>query len=254
MFPKQTEKFIIKKMISLKGKNALITGSSRGVGQQLALALAKLGCNVIVHGRTQESCAKTLEMLNDSSVKVYCVYGELSDEKQVNNVIQQIRDLKIQVDVLYNNAAVMTPYHTDYWEHNWDEWMLTMKVNVFAMYSLCRAFIPAMIENNFGRVINVTSGIMNEPELAPYGASKWAVNKLTDDLAFKLKNTNVRINTLDPGWLRTDLGGPNADHAVEDTLPGALAPALVENDGSNGKCFSSIDHELDVELFKKLLA
>jgi len=241
-------------MISLKGKNALITGSSRGVGQQLAQALAKLGCNVIVHGRTQESCAKTLEMLNDSSVKVYCVYGELSDEKQVNKVIQQVRDLKIQVDVLYNNAAVMTPYHTDYWGHNWDEWMLTMKVNVFAMYSLCRAFIPAMIENNFGRVINVTSGIMNEPELAPYGASKWAVNKLTDDLAFKLKNTNVRINTLDPGWLRTDLGGPNADHAVEDTLPGALAPALVENDGPNGKCFSSIDHELDVESFKKLLA
>ena len=241
-------------MISLKGKNALITGSSRGVGQQLAQALAKLGCNVIVHGRTPESFAKTLALLKDSGVKVYCVYGELSDEKQVNEVIKQVRDLKIQVDVLYNNAAVMTPYHTNYWDHNWDEWMLSMKVNVFAMYSMCRAFIPAMIENNFGRVINVTSGIMNEPELAPYGASKWAVNKLTDDLAFKLKNTNVRINTLDPGWLRTDLGGPNADHAVEETLPGALAPALVENDGPNGHFFSAIEHQLDVELFKKLLA
>jgi NAD(P)-dependent dehydrogenase (short-subunit alcohol dehydrogenase family) len=241
-------------MIDLKGKNALITGSSRGVGQQLAKALAKLECNVIVHGRTPESCTKTLGLLKNSGVKVHCVSGELSDEKQVNEVIQQVRDLKIQVDVLYNNAAVMTPYHTNYWDHNWDEWMLSMKVNVFAMYSMCRAFIPAMIENGFGRVINVTSGIMNEPELAPYGASKWAVNKLTDDLAFKLKNTNVRINTLDPGWLRTDLGGPNADHSVEETLPGALAPALVENDGPNGQFFSSIDHKLDVELFKKLLA
>ena len=241
-------------MIDLKGKNALITGSSRGVGQQLAQALAKLGCNVIVHGRTPESCTKTLGLLKDSGVNVYCVSGELSDEKQVNEVIQQVRALEIQVDVLYNNAAVMTAYHTNYWDHNWDEWMLTMKVNVFAMYSLCRAFIPAMIENDFGRVINVTSGIMNEPELAPYGASKWAVNKLTDDLAFKLKNTNVRINTLDPGWLRTDLGGPNAHNAVEDTLPGALAPALVENDGPNGKGFASLEHDLDVELFKKLLA
>jgi len=241
-------------MISLKGKNALITGSSRGVGQQLAQALAKLGCNVIVHGRTPESCAKTLTLLKDSGVKVYSVSGELSDEKQVNDVIKQVRDLKIQLDILYNNAAVMTPYHTEYWNHNWDEWMLTMKVNVFAMYSLCGAFIPAMIENGFGRVINLTSGIMNQPELAPYGASKWAVNKLTDDLAFKLKNTNVRINTLDPGWLRTDLGGPNADHSVEETLPGALAPALIENDGPNGQFFSSIDHNLDVELFKKLLA
>jgi len=96
-------------MISLKGKNALITGSSRGVGQQLALALAKLECNVIVHGRTQESCVKTSELLKNSNVKVYCVSGELSDEKQVNDVILQVRNLKIQVDVLYNNAAVMTP-------------------------------------------------------------------------------------------------------------------------------------------------
>ena len=240
-------------MIELKGKNALITGSSRGVGQQIAQALAKLGCNIIVHGRTQESCKKTLEILKKYNVKVYCVYGELSDEKQLNDLIKQVSNLKVNIDILYNNAAVMTPYHQDYWKHNWDEWMLTFKVNVFAMYSLCGAFIPAMIENGFGRVINLTSGIMDQPELAPYGASKWAVNKLTDDIAFKLKNTKVRINTLDPGWLRTDLGGPNADHAVEDTLPGALAPALVEDDGPNGQFFSAIEHNLDVELFKKLL-
>ena len=241
-------------MISLKDKNALITGSSRGVGQQIAQAMAKLGCNIIVHGRTRESCTKTLSFLCNSGVKVYCVYGELSDEKQVQDLIQQVRDLKIQVDILYNNAAIMTPYHKDYWDHSWDEWMLTMKVNVFAMYSLCRAFIPAMIDNGFGRVINLTSGIMNEPELAPYSASKWAVNKLTDDLAFKLEKTNVRINTLDPGWLRTDLGGPNADHSVEEVLPGALAPALIDNDGPNGQFFSAIEHDLDIELFKKLLA
>jgi 3-oxoacyl-[acyl-carrier protein] reductase len=241
-------------MIELKGKNALITGSSRGVGQQIAQALSKLGCNVIVHGRTPESCAKTLALLKDLNVKVYCVSGELSDEKQVNAVIQQVRDLKIQVDILYNNAAIMTPHHPDYWNHSWEEWMLTMKVNVFAMYSFCGAFIPAMIENGFGRVINLTSGIKNEPELAPYGASKWAVDKLTDDIASKLKGTGVRINTLDPGWLQTDMGGQNANHPVEATLPGALAPALVDDDGPNGQFFSAIDHNLDVELFKKLLA
>lgn len=241
-------------MIPLKGKTALITGSSRGVGQQVAKALAKLGCNVIVHGRTKESCAKTLSLLKDSNVKVYCVSGELSDEKQVNKVIQQVRDLKIQVDILYNNAAVMTPFHQDVWLHNWDEWMLTMKVNVFAVYSLCGAFIPAMIENGFGRVINLTSGIKEVPELAPYGASKWAIDKLTDDLASKLANTGVRINTLDPGWLKTDMGGENAEHPVDAVIPGALAPVLIENDGLNGQFFSAINHNLDVELFKELLA
>jgi 3-oxoacyl-[acyl-carrier protein] reductase len=239
-------------MINLKGKNALITGSSRGVGQQIAQGLAKLGCNIIVHGRTPGSCAKTIELLKNYSVTVHCVYGELSDEAQVNNLIKQVKNLKINIDILYNNAAIMTPRYEDYWKHNWNDWMMSFKVNVIAMYNLCGAFIPAMIENGFGRVINLTSGIKDQPELAPYGASKWAVNKLTDDIAAKLQNTCVRINTLDPGWLRTDLGGANADHPVEAVLPGALAPALIADDGPNGQFFSAIDHGLDLDEFYKL--
>lgn len=233
-------------MIDLKNKNAFITGSSRGIGQQIAQGLAKLGCNVIVHGRTEDSCKKTLELLEEYPIKTHCVYGELSEEAQVNRLIKQVQDLNIKVDILYNNAAVMTPYHKDYWDHTWDEWMQSFKVNVMAMYSMCRAFIPNMIENGFGRVINITSGINGEPELAPYGASKCAVNKLTDDLAVKLENTGVRINLLDPGWLRTDLGGQYADHPVEAVLPGALAPALIANDGVNGELFSALDHSLDL--------
>lgn len=229
-------------MIDIKGKNALITGSSRGVGQQIAQGLAELGCNIIVHGRTKESCINTIELLDKYSVKTYCVYGELSDEKQVYHLIAQVKALNISIHILYNNAAIMTPFHDDIWKHSWSEWTETFKVNVMAMYSLCGAFIPGMIEAGFGRVINLTSGIKDMPELAPYGASKWAVDKLTDDIAVKLEDTGVRINTLDPGWLRTDLGGENADHPVEAVLPGALAPALIEDNGPNGEFFSAIKH------------
>ncbi|MBT3207263.1 MAG: SDR family oxidoreductase [Bacteroidetes bacterium] len=232
-------------MINIFGKNALITGSSRGVGQQIAIGLAKLGCNIIVHGRTKTACNNTLALLEEYSVKTYCVYGELSDKKQVIDLITQVQDLNIDVEILYNNAAVMTKYHKDFWNHSWDDWLETYKVNVVAMYDLCGAFIPAMIKNNFGRVVNLTSRIKDEPELAPYGASKWAVDKLTDDIASKLKNTAVRINYLDPGWLRTDMGGEHADHSVEAVLPGALAPVLIEDDGPNGSFFSAIDHDLD---------
>lgn len=231
-------------MINLTGKNALITGSSRGVGQQIAKGLAGLGCNIIVHGRKSESCTRTLDLLNEFPVKSYCVYGELSDEQQVRQVIKQVQNLEINIDILYNNAATMSIYRENFWEHSWEDWTDNFKVNVMAMYSLCAAFIPGMLERNFGRVINLTSGIMHQPELAPYGASKWAVNKLTDDLAVKLRGSGVRINTLDPGWLRTDMGGENAEHPVEAVLPGALAPALVENDGPNGEFFSAINHSL----------
>ncbi|MCF8380203.1 MAG: SDR family oxidoreductase [Bacteroidales bacterium] len=237
-------------MIELIGKNALITGSGRGIGQQIAIGLAQLGCHIVLHGRTPESTEKTLKLLKKYSIKTYCVYGELSDETQVNQLIKQVKNLAIPIDILYNNAAIMSPYRNDYWQHSWEDWMESFKVNVMAMYSLCRAFIPSMIENGFGRVINLTSGIQNEPELAPYGASKWAVNKLTHDLSVKLEGTGVRINTLDPGWCRTDLGGEYADHAVDEVLPGALAPALIEDDGPNGIEFSAIDHEPDINLLK----
>jgi len=233
-------------MIDLKGKNALITGSSRGVGQQIALGLADLGCNIIVHGRSEGNCRSTLDLLKAYEVSTYTVFGELSNESQVNKLIRQVQDLNISIDVLYNNAAIMTPFYENIWSHRWEDWIKTFKVNVIAMYDLCGAFIPGMIDNGFGRVINLTSGIKDLPELAPYGASKWAVNKLTDDLAVKLKDTGVRINTLDPGWLRTDLGGENADHPVEAVLPGALAPALIDGDGPNGQFFSAIDHNLDL--------
>ena len=231
-------------MINIEGKTAFITGSSRGVGQQIAKGLAEKGCHIILHGRKEDSCKISLELLKKYPVEVNVVYGELSEESQVKEIIKQVKNLKVKVDILYNNAAIMSPYHKDFWNHSWEEWRESFTVNVMAMYSLCAAFIPDMIEQGFGRVINLTSGIKDEPELAPYGASKWAVNKLTDDIASKLKDTDVRINTLDPGWLRTDLGGEFADHPVEAVLPGALAPALIGEDGPNGHFFSAIDHHM----------
>lgn len=231
-------------MIELTGKTALITGSSRGVGQQIAIGLAQKGCHIILHGRTAESSKKTLEMLNRYTVKTYSVFGDLSNEKQLSNLIDQVRALNVPVDILYNNAAIMREYRKDIWSHSSEDWLETYKVNVVAMYKLCSAFIPSMIKNNFGRVVNTSSRIMDQPELAPYGASKWAVDKLSQDIASALKDTPVRINYLDPGWLKTDMGGENAENPVEAVLPGALAPVLVDDDGPNGQFFSAMDYKL----------
>lgn len=229
-------------MIDIKGKNALITGSSRGVGQQITIGLAQKGCNIIIHGRTKESCNSTLKILDEYPVKKYVVFGDLSDDQQINNLIDQVNELNLSVDILFNNAAIMRTYRDDIWSHPTEDWMDTYKVNVVAMYKLCSAFIPGMIKNNFGRVVNTTSRIMDQPQLSHYGASKWAVDKLTQDIAFALKDTHVRINYLDPGWLRTDMGGENAEHPVQAVLPGALVPVLIDNDGPNGQFFSAIDY------------
>jgi NAD(P)-dependent dehydrogenase (short-subunit alcohol dehydrogenase family) len=227
-------------MIDIKNKNALITGSSRGIGQQVAIGLAKLGCNVIIHGRKPENCNETLELLSFYDIKVYTVHGDLSVEREVHDVIKQVNAFGLSVDILYNNAAVMTAYKENYWNHDWEAWMESMKTNVYSVYTLCGAFIPPMIDRGFGRIVNLVSGIKDQPELLPYSVSKWAASKITIDLAVKLEETGVRINSLDPQWISTDLGGEFADHSVDEVLPGALEPVLIEDDGPNGTTFTAI--------------
>ena len=227
--------------MNLHNKTAFITGSSRGIGQQIALGLAQKGCNLIIHGRQKENTQTTLDALKDFSVKVDVVYGDLADKAETQHLIEQVNKLDVAVDILYNNAAIMRPYRSDYWSHTPEDWEQSMRVNVFAVYELCTAFIPKMLANGFGRVVNLVSGIQDQPELSPYSTSKAALAKLTEDLAVKFDDTNVRINALDPGWLQTDLGGEYAEHPVEAVMPGALQPALVENNGPNGKTFFALD-------------
>ncbi|MBN1118379.1 MAG: SDR family oxidoreductase [Bacteroidales bacterium] len=229
----------------LEGKTALITGSSRGVGRQVAGALAQLGCKIIIHSRTKENLQTTKEKLIEIGAEVYEVSGELSKQEDVQNIIKTVNEQWGGVDILYNNAAWMSEYQVNYWKHSWEAWETSFRINVFAMYMLCSGFIPGMIAKGYGRIINLTSGIKDLPELAPYGATKAAVDKLTDDISVKLP-IGIRINTLDPGWLKTDLGGENAEHPVEAVLPGAIIPAMIGDDGPNGKFFSAIDYDKDL--------
>jgi 3-oxoacyl-[acyl-carrier protein] reductase len=228
-------------MIDIHGKTAFITGSSRGIGQQFALGLAQKGCHIILHGRTEDNLTESAQMLNPFPITVHKIAGELSTQKGVQDIITQVSDLKIPVDILINNAGIMLDYQHDYSQHTWEAWIETYKVNVIALYDLCCAFLPQMIARNFGRIVNLSSGIMNTPELAPYGASKWAVRKITEELAFKVKDTGVRINSLDPGWLKTDMGGEHAPNEVTAVLPGALDAILIPDDGPNGQLFNALN-------------
>ena len=226
---------------STKGKWALVTGASRGVGKQIALSLAKLGANVVLHSRETshtEGLAKEVKALG---VKAVQVAGELSDQAQVDAIIAQALKGAGQIDMVFNNAAVMTPFRNNPFETTADDFRQSFEVNVISLARICFKLIPPMLDRKWGRVVNVTSGIQDMPALIAYSISKGALDKFVRDFAPSLKGTGVMMNLLDPGWLKTDLGGQQAPNEVETCIPGSLVPALLD-DGISGRFFRAQDY------------
>jgi short-subunit dehydrogenase len=226
--------------IDIKSKWALVTGSSRGIGREVARGLAKLGCNLLLQARSHEHLAALVAELSPF-VKVKTIAAELSIEADVERIAQEALEYCGCVDILYNNAAIMTPYREDYLAVTSDDYRRSFEVNCIAPTRLTYALLPTMLKAKFGRIVQVTSGIRDQPELMAYAASKAALDKFVRDMAPRLRHTGVTMNLLDPGWLRTDLGGPNAPNSVESVMPGALAPVLLDGE-IHGVWFSAQDY------------
>jgi NAD(P)-dependent dehydrogenase (short-subunit alcohol dehydrogenase family) len=218
--------------VDIRGKWALVTGASRGIGKLVAKGLADRGCNVIVHSRDASHTASLAREIADArrGVRVAMVAAELSDPRDVDRLVAEALAVAGGVDILYNNAAVMTPYRDPYPTVTADDFRRSFEVNVIAPIRITYGLLPGMKERRWGRIVQVTSGIQDQPELMAYAASKAALDKFVRDTAPKLRGSGVLMSLLDPGWLRTDLGGPNAPNPVESVLPGALVPALIDGE------------------------
>ncbi|MCJ8314975.1 MAG: SDR family oxidoreductase, partial [Saccharospirillaceae bacterium] len=192
--------------IKLEGKWALVTGASRGVGQQIALGLAKKGVNLVLHSSNIENQDKTKELLKDLNVTVKSVASNLENPTSIQTSLELAEKLSGGIDILYNNAAIMTPF-LDLFETPIEDYHKSFQVNVYAVIQVCNYFAPKMQARGFGRIINTTSGIKDTPSLDAYSISKAALDKYTRDLAVHLAGTGVLANLFDPGWCRTDLGG-----------------------------------------------
>jgi NAD(P)-dependent dehydrogenase (short-subunit alcohol dehydrogenase family) len=227
--------------IDIRGKWAFVTGASRGVGKQIALGLADLGCNVVVHSRDRAHTAALERALAERGVEVAAVAAELSDQDAVDRMLDEALARAGGFDILFNNAAVMTPFRDPYQTVTADDFRRSFEVNVITPVRVTYRLLPGMLARRFGRIVQVTSGIVDQPELMAYAASKAALDKFVRDLCPTLRGTGVLMNLLDPGWLRTDLGGPRAPNAVESVLPGALVPALVDGE-VHGVLFRAQDY------------
>lgn len=227
-------------MIDLSGRWVLITGASRGLGRLAAKKMASMGCNLILQSRDTAHTASLEEELKAEGVKCMSFAADLNDIPSVLKMLEDVDATGVVVDVVLNNAGLQIAYRTDYYITPPEDYTVSFNVNTIAPAMICYHFLPKMIDNGFGRIVNTTSGIDKEPEQAGYSAAKAALDKITKDMASRLGGTGVTMNLTDPGWCRTDLGGPNAPNAPESAIPGVIAGAFVNND-VNGQIFHAQD-------------
>ena len=153
-------------MKSLKGKWVLVTGASRGLGKLAALFMAKQGCNLILQSRKIDGTAELLEEVKALGVEAYSVACELSELADVDRMLAEIDKKGTNVEVILNNAGLQIGYRTEYLNTPMDDYNISFAINTIAPMRIVYHFLPKMIENGFGRVVNTTSGIALEAEQA----------------------------------------------------------------------------------------
>lgn len=233
--------------VDVRDKWALVTGASRGIGRLVAGFMAERGCHLILHSRALQHNAGVAAEVEAKGVKCLSVAADLADPASVSAMLETIDDSGREVDFVFNNAAVQIAYRTDYLNTPVDDFVQSFQINTISVAMICYHFLPKMVKRGFGRIINTTSGIRDEPEQAGYSASKAALDKFTRDLGTTVEGTDVMINLTDPGWCRTDLGGPHAPNDPKSALPGVVVGAFVR-DKKSGRFFGAGDfHGMDLE-------
>ena len=225
-------------MINVNGRWALITGASRGIGYLSAKFMAEQGCNLVLHSRDAAHCEKLLAEVKALGVEAYSVSAELSEPEQVQKMLGEIDAKGTPIDIVLNNAGLQIAYRTEYLSTPYTDYDISFRINTVAPMMICYHYLPKMAAKGFGRIVNTTSGIDLEPEQAGYSAAKAALNKVTHDLGKVYNGTDVMINLTDPGWCRTDLGGPMAPNSPESAVPGVLVGAFAD-DKKSGRIFSA---------------
>ena len=219
-------------MYQVKGKWALITGAARGIGYLTAKFMAAQGCNLILHSRDLTHTEKVLAQVRALDVQAHAVAADLNDLSQVERMLAEIDSLGVNVDIVLNNAGLQIAYRTDYLQTPVSDYEVSFRVNTIAPAMICYHFLPGMMARGSGRILNTTSGIALDVCQAGYSASKAALDKITIDLGSKVQGTDVLINLTDPGWCRTDLGGPHAPNAPESAIPGIVVGVFADDQKS----------------------
>ncbi|MFW5959609.1 MAG: SDR family NAD(P)-dependent oxidoreductase [Chitinivibrionales bacterium] len=213
-------------MAELNNKKVVITGTTRGMGKALATKLAENGAHVIMVSRDKEKNEALAQELMKLQGSAEAWTAEMSDEEGVKETAKKIAEKHQVLDILINNASINNEKpDTRIGNIDTDSLRYILDVNLFAPIVLVRELLPSLKKSKEGRIINFSSGLGKltgeRPDFYPsYSISKTALNAVTKFLDQELSETDesVKAFSLDPGWVRTDLGGPNATFSIEEGI------------------------------------
>lgn len=221
---------------------ALVTGANRGIGLEVSRQLAAKGLHVVLTGRDRDQIESAADQLRRENLDVSAAAMDVTDEEGVDDCARTVRERLGSIDVLVNNAAVLVAEDASALETTLEEFRTTFEANVFGAVSVCRAFVPSMVTNRYGRVVNVSSAagqLSSMSTYAPaYSISKAALNAFTVQLAAELKGTGVLVNSVNPGWVRTRMGGRGAPRTVAQGADTIVWAATLPANGPTGGFFS----------------
>lgn len=188
-----------------QNKTVLITGASRGLGLKIAEEFWQQGANLKLVARSEAALENARLYFKNSSHKnqhIEVIISDLSDTHAVSKLIKNLE--QEQIDILVNNAAIQGPIGP-VWENDWQAWLVTLQVNLLAPISLCRAFIPKMIQRNYGKIINISGGgaTGSRPNFTAYAVAKAALVRFSETLSDEVKGLNINVNCIAPGLMNT---------------------------------------------------
>ncbi len=221
-------------------RTALVTGGNRGIGLETCRQLARCGYRVVLGSRDAERGeAAARELASEGEVVWRRV--DVTDFAGLQVLAAELERETGGVDVLVNNAAVLLDEGVGVLEVEVGAARETFETNLFGALATCQAFVPGMIAHRYGRVVNVSSGagqLAGMDGYAPaYSMSKAALNALTRQVASAARGRNVLVNSVDPGWVRTDMGGRSAPRSVQQGADTVVWLATLPDSGPTGGFF-----------------
>jgi gluconate 5-dehydrogenase len=191
-------------LFDLSGRAAIVTGTSRGLGQHFARALAKSGADIVLTSRHRETLAPFEQEIKSLGRKAISLELDVRNQQSITKMVEAAHAAFGHLDILVNNAGcnVRKPAL----EVTWDDWNLILETNLRGSFFVAQAVARHMIPRGFGRIINIGSvtSVAGYAGLGPYGASRGGIRQLTMSLADDWGKHGITVNCLAPGWFRTD--------------------------------------------------